>query len=111
MLRLELALRARDRGVDLCHAESRASLGAINRISYDLGMNFGGTLEKHLLISGPSDVNYQNPSRLESMHVWYLNRAQLAALETIPGLLAGALSALHRGIVNGYPFHPPRAGQ
>jgi len=86
MLRLELALRARDRGVDLCHAESRASLGAINRISYDLGMNFGGTLEKHLLISGPSDVNYQNPSRLESMNVWYLNRSQLAALETYPAL-------------------------
>lgn len=84
ILRLELALRARDCGVDLCHAESRASLGAINRISYDLGMNFGGTLEQHLLISGPSDVNYQNPSRLESMNVWYLNRVQLAALEKSP---------------------------
>lgn len=82
LLRLELALRARDRGVDLCHAESRASLGAINRISYDLGMKFGGTLEKHVLISGPSDISYQHPSRCESMNVWYLNRAQLVALET-----------------------------
>lgn len=82
MLRLELALRALQRGVDLCHAESRASLGAINRISYDLGMNFGGTLEKHVLISGPSDISYQHPSRFESMNVWYLNRAQLASLET-----------------------------
>jgi hypothetical protein len=81
-LRLQLATRARRRDVDLCHAESRAGLAAINGISYHLGMHFGGTLEKHLLISGRNNITYQTPSRFESMNVWYLNRTHLAALET-----------------------------
>jgi hypothetical protein len=81
ILRLELAKRAARRGVDLCHAESRTGLAAINSISYHLGMHFGGMLEQHLLISGRSDVSYQTPSRFESMNVWYLNRTHLTALE------------------------------
>jgi hypothetical protein len=80
IIRLELARQASGRNVDLCHAESRAGLAAINGISHHLGMHFGGTLENHLLISGHSDVRRQAPSKFESMHVWYLNRAQLAAL-------------------------------
>ncbi len=85
ILRLDLARQARDRHVDLCHAESRASLASINSISYHLGMHFGGTLDKHLLISGRSDINYQAPSQFESMNVWYLNRKHLATLETSRG--------------------------
>ena len=81
ILRLQLASLASRLDVDLCHAESRAALAAINGNSYHLGMHFGGTLEKHLLISGQHDISYQAPSRFESMNVWYLNRAQLATLE------------------------------
>lgn len=82
IIRLELARQASRRGVDLCHAESRAALAAINGISYHLGMQFGGTLENHLLISGSVDIRRQAPSKFESMNVWYLNRAHLAKLET-----------------------------
>lgn len=80
ILRLRLAQDAYRREVDLCHAESRASLAAINGISYHLGMCFGGTLQKHLLISGQSTIDYISPSQFESMNVWYLNRTHLAAL-------------------------------
>jgi hypothetical protein len=77
-----LARQASRRGVDLCHAESRAGLAAINGISHQIGMQFGGTLENHLLISGHSDIRRQAPSKFESMNVWYLNRAHLATLES-----------------------------
>jgi len=74
ILRLQLARLAARANVDLCHAESRAGLAAINVNSYQIGMRFGGTLEKYLLISGRSDVEYTAPGRFENMNVWYLNR-------------------------------------
>lgn len=80
ILRLALARQANALGLDLCHAESRAGAAPINSISYHLGMQFGGTLEKHLLISGRNDINYQALSRFESMNVWYLNRNHMASL-------------------------------
>jgi hypothetical protein len=80
ILRFRLALEAYRRGADLCHAESRASLAAINSNSYHLGMCFGGTLQKHLLISGQTSIDYMSPSQFESMNVWYLNRTHLATL-------------------------------
>lgn len=73
VLRVTLAREAANRGVDLCHAESRTGLSAINAISYHSGMSFGGTLENHLLISGQNDIRYDAPSRFQSMNVWYLN--------------------------------------
>lgn len=79
VVRLRLAQAAAGLGVDLCHAESRAGLTEINRISRQIGMRFGGTLEKHLLISGRRDFAGE-PSRYESMNVWYLNRSALDAL-------------------------------
>lgn len=79
-LRLQLAREAYRREVDLCHAESRASLVPINNISYHLGMCFGGALQQHLLISGQRSIDYVSPSPYESMNVWYLNRTHLAAL-------------------------------
>lgn len=81
ILRLQLARLAARGNVDVCHAESRAGLAAINVNSYQIGMRFGGTLEKHLLISGRSDVDYTAPGRFENMNVWYLNREHLMALE------------------------------
>ncbi len=92
ILRLQLALLAVHNEVDLCHAESRAGLAAINRNSHQLGMQFGGTLEKHLLISGQNDINYQTPTRFETMNVWYLNREHL--LELAAELDAGMKSAI-----------------
>lgn len=83
-IRLKLARLARERGVDLCYGESRAGLVAINRISYDIGMTFAGTLERHLLISGECDIEYAHPSRFESLNVWYLNRQALARLGVSP---------------------------
>lgn len=80
VVRLRLAHAAARLGVDLCHAESRAGLTEINRISRQIGMQFGGTLAKHLLISGRRDFAGEPPSRYESMNVWYLNRAALDAL-------------------------------
>ena len=80
VVRLRLAQAAARLGADLCHAESRAGLTEINRISRQIGMQFGGTLEKHLLISGRRDYPGEPPSRYESMNVWYLNRAALDAL-------------------------------
>lgn len=77
ILRLRLAEAAHRREVDLCHAESRAGAAGINSISYDLGMQFGGTLERHLCISGQTSISYRRPSPFESMNVWYLNRNQL----------------------------------
>jgi len=71
--RVALARKAAERGVDLCHAESRTGLAAINAISYHSGMSYGGTLENHLLISGENDICYDAPSRYQSMNVWYLN--------------------------------------
>lgn len=79
ILRVTLARQAARRGVDLCHAESRTGLAAINAISYHSGMSFGGTLENHLLISGENDIRYDAPSRFQSMNVWYLNRPALEA--------------------------------
>ena len=79
ILRVALARQAVNRGVDLCHAESRTGLAAINAISYHSGMSFGGTLENHLLISGENDIRYDAPSRFQSMNVWYLNRPALKA--------------------------------
>jgi hypothetical protein len=79
ILRVTLARQAGARGVDLCHAESRAGLASINAISYHSGMHFGGCLEHHLLISGKNDIRYDAPSRFQSMNVWYLNRQTLAA--------------------------------
>lgn len=73
ILRVALARQAARCGVNLCHAESRTGLTAINVISYHSGMNFGGTLENHLLISGENDIRYDAPSRFQSMNVWYLN--------------------------------------
>jgi hypothetical protein len=83
MLRLELARLAYRRNVDLCHSESRAGLFAINNISCQIGMNFGGALEKHLLISGKNDISYQAPSDFETMNVWFMNRQDLSALERL----------------------------
>ena len=80
ILRLELALQAARHGVDLCHAESRAGLVAINAISYHTGMVYGGTLDKHLFISGESDIEYDAPLPCQSMNVWYFNRFSLAQL-------------------------------
>jgi len=80
VLRLKLALVAARRDVDLCHSESRAGQRAINTISHHLGMVFGGVLEKHLLISGPNDIEYTSPSRFENMNVWYLNREGLRGI-------------------------------
>lgn len=80
ILRLQLARLAARSNVDVCHAESRAGLVAINVNSYQIGMHFGGTLEKHLLISGRSDIDYTAPSRFENMNVWYLNREHLMSL-------------------------------
>lgn len=80
ILRLQLARLAARNKVDLCHSESRAGLAAINGISHQIGMHFGGVLEKHLLISGQSDIDYQSPTRFETMNVWYLNRDHLRAL-------------------------------
>lgn len=77
ILRVELARQAAGRGMDLCHAESRTGLAAINAISYHSGMRFGGTLKNHLLISGKNDIRYDAPSRFQSMNVWYLNRNAL----------------------------------
>ncbi len=82
VLRVELARLAGQHKVDLCHSESRASLAAINNISYHIGMRLGGALEKHLLISGKSDINYKIPSPFETMNVWYLNREALKNIET-----------------------------
>ena len=73
VLRVALAREAAKRRVDLCHAESRTGLTAINAISYHSGMRYGGTLENHLLISGENDIPYDMPSRFQSMNVWYLN--------------------------------------
>lgn len=81
ILRLQLARLAVQNEADLCHSESRAGLAAINVNSYQIGMNFGGALEKHLLISGQSDIDYKAPTRFETMNVWYLNRADLTVLE------------------------------
>jgi len=81
ILRLQLARLAVRNDADLCHAESRAGLAAINGNSYQLGMHFGGALEKHLLISGQSDIDYKAPTRYETMNVWYLNRQDLMAIE------------------------------
>jgi hypothetical protein len=81
VLRLELASIAARCNVDLCHSESRASLAAINNISHQIGMCFGGALEKHLLISGQKDIDYKVPSRFETMNVWYLDREALKSLE------------------------------
>lgn len=81
ILRLQLARLAVRNEADLCHAESRAGLAAINSNSYQIGMHFGGALEKHLLISGQSDIEYKNPTRFETMNVWYLNREDLMAFE------------------------------
>ena len=81
ILRLQLARLAAENKADLCHSESRASLAAINRNSHQLGMRFGGALEKHLLISGRSDIDYKVPTRFETMNVWYLNRGDLMAIE------------------------------
>jgi hypothetical protein len=81
ILRLQLARLAASHGVDLCHSESRAGLAAINVNSYQVGMHFGGVLEKHLLISGRSDIDYKVPTRFETMNVWYLNREHLIAFE------------------------------
>lgn len=83
ILRLRLAQEAHRQGVDLCHAESRAGLAAINSISHHLGMRFGGTLVRHLRISGETSVDYRAPSPFGSMNVWYLDRTQLAALSSI----------------------------
>jgi hypothetical protein len=83
IVRLCLARAACRQGVDLCHAESRASLAAINSISRHLGMRFGGTLQKHLRISGETSVDYREPSPFESMNVWYLDRKRLADLQSI----------------------------
>jgi len=79
-VRLRLAQAAARLDVDLCHAESRAAHTAINRISRQIGMRYGGTLEQHLLISGPRDRAAAPASRYESMNVWYLHRAALRAL-------------------------------
>jgi hypothetical protein len=87
ILRLQLARLAVRNEADLCHAESRAGLAAINGNSYQLGMHFGGALEKHLLISGQSDIDYKAHGRFETMNVWYLNRQDLMAIEA--GLIAG----------------------
>ena len=81
ILRLHLARLAARNEADLCHAESRAGLAAINGNSYQLGMHFGGALEKHLLISGQSDIDYKAPTRFETMNVWYLNRQDLKVIE------------------------------
>lgn len=81
VVRLELASIAARCNADLCHSESRASLAAINDISHQIGMCFGGALEKHLLISGQYDIEYMVPSRFETMNVWYLDRKALRSLE------------------------------
>lgn len=80
-VRLELARLAYQESVDLCHSESRAGLIAINAISHQIGMQFGGALQKHLLISGKSDIDYGKPSQFETMNVWYLNGQHLGMLE------------------------------
>jgi hypothetical protein len=81
ILRLQLARLAAENKADVCHSESRAAVAAINGNSHQLGMRFGGVLEKHLLISGRSDIDYKVPTRFESMNVWYLNREDLMAIE------------------------------
>ncbi len=81
ILRLQLARLAARNQADLCHSESRAGLAAINSNSYQVGMHFGGALEKHLLISGQSDIDYKAPTRFETMNVWYLNREDLMVLD------------------------------
>ena len=81
ILRLQLAKLAVRNEADLCHSESRAGLASINGNSYQMGMHFGGALEKHLLISGQSDIDYKAPTRFETMNVWYLNRRDLMAFE------------------------------
>jgi hypothetical protein len=87
ILRLQLARLAVRNEADVCHAESRAGLAAINCNSHQLGMQFGGALEKHLLISGQSDINYKASTRFETMNVWYLNRQDLMGIEA--DLVAG----------------------
>jgi len=86
ILRLQLAKLAVKHDADLCHSESRAGLAAINGNSYQIGMHFGGALEKHLLISGRSDIDYKAPTRFETMNVWYLNREDLMALKKAAAL-------------------------
>jgi len=81
-LRLQLAMLAEQNDVDVCHAESRAGLVAINAASHNLGMRLGGALEKHLLISGECDIVYQAPSRFETMNVWYLDREALGKIRS-----------------------------
>jgi len=81
ILRLRLALLAARSHVDLCYAESRAGLVAINMNSHQIGMHYGGALQKHVLISGQSNIDYSAPSRFETMNVWYLNREDLATIE------------------------------
>lgn len=80
-VRLELARMAHQKQVDLCHSESRAGLIAINEISHQIGMRFGGALQRHLLISGKNDIDYQSPSNFETMNVWFLNSQDLALME------------------------------
>ncbi|NNE06716.1 MAG: hypothetical protein HKN15_13425 [Xanthomonadales bacterium] len=80
MVRLQLARLAAARGVDFCYSESRSSLVAINRISYQIGMHYGGKLLKHLLISGETDIEYRAPSRFESMNIWFFETGRLASL-------------------------------
>ena len=84
ILRLQLARLAVRNEADLCHSESRAGVAAINGNSYQIGMHFGGALEKHLLISGQSDIEYKTPTRFETMNVWYLNREDLMAFKAEP---------------------------
>lgn len=81
ILRLKLAMLAARNDADLCYAESRAGLAAINQNSHQAGMRFGGALEKHVLISGQSNIDYKAPSCFETMNVWYLNREDLMALD------------------------------
>ncbi|MEM1110927.1 MAG: hypothetical protein AAGI11_03370 [Pseudomonadota bacterium] len=79
-LRLRLAQMAAEFEVDLLYSESRAGAFAINVISHQLGMNYAGRLERHLLIAGVRDVETESPMRFESMNSWYMNHSQLAAL-------------------------------
>jgi len=60
--------------VDLIYAEARACCFSINKVFYDLGFNFAGSLQKQCVLSGQHDVSEEGP--YENLNVWYLNSSR-----------------------------------
>lgn len=73
---------AKDRDTHLLFCETRAALGAVNAVNWSIGMQPGGFLHKHTVISGPEDVSEVSMDgpvngQFGNMRFWALNFGQI----------------------------------